>query len=71
MAQLHVSCRMCGEEHILTVTEEQFHNWQRGMKVQDAFPNMPAADRELLISRTCSKCWDKLFPEDEEDNFII
>lgn len=57
---------MCGLLHVLTVKPEDFMNWQVGQHAQDAFPYLPAPERELLISATCPSCWTKLFPPEEE-----
>jgi transcriptional regulator GlxA family with amidase domain len=42
--------------------------WQEGENIQNAFPDMSAADREILISGTHAACWDKLFPGEEGDD---
>lgn len=56
-----VKCRMCKVDHIIPVTEEQLIKYQQGAKIQVAFPNLNADQRELIISRTCPSCWNKLF----------
>ncbi len=33
--------------------------------VQDVWPEMPAAEREQLITGTHPACWDELFADDE------
>jgi len=44
----------------LPITEEQFNKWSRGnVNVQDAFPNLSAANRELLL--TGIDDWDSLW----------
>jgi len=40
--------------------------WQRGALVQVAFPNLNAAERELLISGTHPRCWATLVEDDDE-----
>lgn len=36
--------------------------------VQDLFPDLSPAERELFVSGVCGVCWDVMFPpEDEED----
>jgi hypothetical protein len=37
------------------------------MLIQKAMPYLTADEREMFISGTCSDCWDKLFPESDED----
>lgn len=67
MPKFAVRCRMCKEFTDLEVTEEQIKNYQSGQRfVEDIFPELSPSDRELLISHTCSPCFEKLF-EGEED----
>lgn len=60
-------CRLCNQVTDLTVNIEGFIAWQGGELIQEALPELSADQRELLISGTCPKCWDKLFPPDEWD----
>lgn len=45
----------------------QFKAWQAGAFVQDAFPDMSASEREVLVSGTHAECWNQMFPPDEDD----
>ena len=70
-----------GAHHILEDVEEELvahavdralelaprRRRQRGELIQEALPELSADQRELLISGTCPKCWDELFPPDEWD----
>lgn len=59
-------CCMCGNQAVLEVNREAFEAWRNGSKfVQDAFPDMPADQREQLISGTCGPCYDRLFGTEE------
>lgn len=58
---LTVKCQWCNSVHHLNIDIADYIAWQRGKLVQDAFPYMSASDRELLISMTCSYCWDSMF----------
>jgi hypothetical protein len=49
------------------VTEEGYYRWQKGQMVQDAFPRMSADQIELLVTGTHPKCWESIFPEEEDD----
>lgn len=60
-----VECFMCKQDNIVEVKTEDFQKWKDGWHVQDAFPYLSADQRELLISRTCPKCWTKLFGSGE------
>lgn len=44
-----------------------FAAWQAGAYVQDAFPRMSASEREVLVSGTHAKCFDEVFPEEEDE----
>ena len=71
--ELKVQCRMCGKVHSLMVGVEDYLMFDMPNRphIQDIFPYLTPAERELLISGTCGECWAKLFPpesdEDEED----
>lgn len=68
---LSVDCRMCGQLFQIPMTPEQEAELDKPraerMFMQDIFPELSAATRELLISGTCETCWDKLFPADDDD----
>lgn len=70
-ATMVVRCRMCNTDYELKVREEDAHEYFNHSRrhIQDIFPYLSPAERELLISQTCSECWDKMFgtDEDEED----
>jgi hypothetical protein len=62
-------CAMCGEIAVVEVSEKAWEKRAMGGMVQDCFPDLPAAQRELFVSGTCPKCWEKTFgpgPEQEE-----
>lgn len=58
---IKVKCPKCGKTYYLHVYPEDWKNYQEGMLVQDAFPYLSADERELLLSKICPDCWDKLF----------
>ena len=71
-------CPFCGCANDVKVNEMDYLDWLDGKLVQDAFPYLPASDREMLISGICSTCWNLTFgdgedededEEDEEDSF--
>ena len=61
-------CTVCGEYEVWSLDRQAVESWQAGENIQRAFPDMPAADREVLISGTHPACWDKLFPEEERED---
>lgn len=63
---VHVSCLTCRKEYAFSVFQEDFTKYLNGAFVQDAFPYLSEADRELFISRTCGPCFDEMFGEDDD-----
>lgn len=45
----------------INVTKEQIDNWQNGMLIQLAMPNISADEREFLIIGITPQEWEKLF----------
>ena len=62
---MNIVCTHCDAEHNLMVNPEDVISWQAGSYIQDAMPYLSAAERELLISRTCDSCWKSMYGEDE------
>ena len=58
---LGIPCSCCGEMTTVTVTVDAFHSWKQGALVQEAFPDLTPAERELFISSTCGDCWNSMF----------
>lgn len=69
--ELKVQCRMCRKTHSLMVGIEDYFMFEMPNRphIQDIFPYLTPAERELLISGTCGECWEKMFShlEDEDD----
>lgn len=53
-------CMMCGETSEMVLDLDKVNRWQRGEFVQNVFPELSAAERELLISGTHGHCWDAM-----------
>ena len=70
MITLTITCIMCKEVHKIVVSDDGFEKWNKGELIQIALPELSADEREMLISKTCGKCWDKLFAEPEEVNSL-
>ena len=61
------TCPFCGEDHIVEVPENGYNRWIQGDKIQITMPEVPAEDREMLISGICPTCWKNTFgPAPEE-----
>lgn len=61
--QVVVRCVFCRTAHQFIVPTPSYHRWQSGMLIQQAFPELSAGDRELLISGTCPTCFDAMFSD--------
>jgi hypothetical protein len=77
---LTIYCRTCKKPQQVEVHTEAYNQWKEGKTlIQDALPELSAAERELFISQTCAVCWDQMFgqgvtehdeqlPDDEVDS---
>ena len=68
---LDVKCRLCYGNYYVFLMKEDYTNWLSGngdVFIQDIMPYLSAGERELLISSTCSDCFDKLFPPDLDND---
>ena len=60
----NITCAMCGQEHNIVADKNDMEAWLSNDKyIQDALSYLSAAERELLISRTCDTCWKHLYNE--------
>ena len=44
----------------IDVTREQVENWQGGMLIQEAMPNLSVDDREFIMTGTTQDEWDAM-----------
>ena len=59
-----VICQCCKvKQPIIEIEHIHLQRWRDGYKIQDAMPGLTPAERELLISATCEKCFDEMFKE--------
>ncbi len=56
-----VECRQCQREFEIPVTDNQIADWKGGGLIQRVMPNLTNSQRELLMTRTCGDCFDKMF----------
>jgi hypothetical protein len=64
--EIEAFCEMCTRKFKITAGRAGFIAWRKGELIQKALPELPKEDRELLVSGTCSSCFDKLFAGEEE-----
>lgn len=61
MRTAKITCMMCQKVHEIQAPEEEFQAWESGVLIQRALRSLTDDQRELLISKTCGPCFDKLF----------
>lgn len=57
---LIVRCTGCGEGTAFTLSTKDVSSWQEGANIQDVWPEMSREHREMLVSGTCTPCWEEL-----------
>lgn len=55
------TCRYCREPERIDMHAEDWARWKGGEYIQTAAPYLSPEQREMLISATCSFCWEKMF----------
>ena len=61
--EIITQCPMCGKQHKVLVREEdwELYNSPDRPHVQDIFPYLSPAERELLITGIDEECFNKMF----------
>ena len=67
--EVKVQCALCKEEHTLLVNRDDWDlfNSPNRPYIQDIFPYLSSAERELLISGMCDSCFTNLFGGDDDE----
>ena len=65
MTKLWATCNRCKDQVEMAVNVDDYTSWENGSLIQDAMPYLSAGEREVLISGTCGKCFDKMFGSEE------
>lgn len=60
-----LSCNWCDDFEEVLVRVEDFEKYTKGAFVQDAFPYLSPSQREMIISKTCQECWNKMFRSED------
>ena len=65
---LRRECPLCGCATLVVVSDEGLVKYfYEHKKVQEAFPELSASDRETILSGICKDCQDKMDSLDEEE----
>jgi hypothetical protein len=54
-------CPFCKVSRELVINRERYRAWRGGRLVQDVFPDLSRAERELLITGIDDACWQAQF----------
>lgn len=60
-------CMLCGKPSSVEVSDEGYQKYRGGYFVQDAFPELTPAEREIIISGSHEACFDAAFDMGEEE----
>jgi hypothetical protein len=55
-----IACRLCDYVEKIEITDEQQKRLKKDL-IQDVLPHLSADTRELILSKTCGTCFDRLF----------
>ena len=66
LVRYSTACPQCKQYWNVVVDKDAFDKYVGGMLTQDAFPELPASEREIFITGVCPTCWDKLMGPEEE-----
>lgn len=63
-----VKCPTCQRDYeVHGITLDGLVAWITTQKIQHALPMLNANERELLLTGTCSSCWEDIFIDAEDD----
>jgi hypothetical protein len=51
----------------LDITPQQLLDYEKGTKIQYAFPNLTSSEREFFMTGITEDEWNAMFPNDEDD----
>lgn len=60
MVTITKDCIFCGKTNKTEMSAVEYMNWQMGDLLQVAAPRLSDNEREMIISGTCPKCWEKM-----------
>lgn len=66
MSKFEIRCFFCGKTHSIEARIVDYISWCNGKLIQDAFPYLSTAEREMMISGLCPKCQKDIFGSEED-----
>ena len=58
----HYACDHCGHTEAISFNFDDYARWKDGEYIQFALDYLTPDQREMMISGTCGKCFDRFFP---------
>lgn len=66
--RMRTKCPWCGKKNQpLNLNVDNWLTYISGAKIQDAFPDLTAAERETIKTGICPECWEDKFGGDDDD----
>lgn len=67
-----VACPHCSRSGEISMPISDYESgiaaYKSGAYIQNAFPNLTADQRELLMTGIHPECWKQMFPDDDEED---
>jgi len=63
--QIENTCPHCGDLNRIILEDDKLTAWWKGAFIQDAFPDLSDAERELIKTGTHKECWNAMFGNEE------
>ena len=70
-----IQCELCGKTLVLKVDPkdlDEYYDTPRNERrlAQEIFHYLTPQERELIMSLTCSECWEKMYSYQDEDEEV-
>lgn len=65
MLEINLKCQYCAKQVKLEVHQDDLKSWQNGALIQTVLGYLTSEQREMLQTRTCDECWDKMYKESD------
>ena len=62
-ATIQNQCIHCGEHNTIVLSAQGLADWQSGMLIQDAFPELHRDKCEIILTGIHDDCWNEMFPK--------
>ena len=60
-------CIICHEDSRITIPGQGLYDWEHGKLIQNAFPELTADQREIIMTGIHPPCWDLTMKDEDED----